>query len=538
MNQMLSSPADAMTQADAITNRLFRKANDQSSTQIDALCDLFLDSNDSVDNAPPMAQLQQLFSDIEMPQQPWQMSDYLGLLGEQVLPHSSHLTAPTYIGHMTSPLPGFIRQLSQLVMVMNQNMMKMESCRGLSFLERQVLAMLHQALFHQDQTFYQQAVQHRSLNLGCFTSGGTIANITAMWTALRRWQQRQHGRQQTDSEQAGNKQTDKHSHRGVIIGSQLMHYSFDKAADLIGLRLIRLPVTDYYQLSLTELEATLKTCEAEGEPVIALIGVAGTTDFGSVDPLHELAAIAHERGVHFHVDAAWGGPMVLCETGKTLLDGIGEADSITIDGHKQLMIPMGCGILLTAQPEALDAIRQQAPYAIRETSLDQGRFTLEGSRPAMALYLHAAFHLLGREGYSQLMEASLARTQTMAAMLDTHEAFELVHQPRMNLLVFRYLPASMRGRRLSAHDNNCISAFNTQLQKRQRAQGSSFVSRTCRSTRHYDGQPLVLLRAVLLNPLTRQHHLQQVMDDLLIIGHTLEIELANGSTVLEVTDGH
>ncbi|EPJ48906.1 MAG: hypothetical protein OFPII_03820 [Osedax symbiont Rs1] len=530
MKQMISDLDDAMTQADQLTDMLFSKGKNHARDQIDTLCDLFLSSDDSVDNAPSMAHLQKLFSDIEMPQQPWKINDYLGLLGEQVLPHSSHLTAPTYIGHMTSPLPGFIRQLSKLVMVMNQNMMKMESCRGLSFLERQVLAMLHQSLFRRDDDFYQQVVQHRSLNLGCFTSGGTIANITAMWVALRRWKQRHEGTQQADACREA-------PSRGVIIGSQLLHYSFDKAADLIGLRLIRLPVTDQYQLSLSELDAALKACDAEGEPIIALVGIAGTTDFGSVDPLHDLANIARERDIFFHVDAAWGGPMVLCGTGRALLDGIEKADSITIDGHKQLMTPMGCGILLTAHPEALQMIRQHAPYAIRETSLDQGRFTLEGSRPAMALYIHAAFHLLGRDGYSLLMEASLARTQVMAAMLREHAEFELVHQPRMNLLVFRYLPASMQGRTLSSQDNDNISAFNTQLQKRQRTQGSSFVSRTCRSTRHYEGQPLVLLRAVLLNPLTRKHHLQQVIDDLLGLGLVLETELFSDNTVLEVSHG-
>ncbi len=520
MNQMTSSPVDAMTRADRFADALFSKSSDRTSDQIEALCDLFLASDDSIDNAPPMAELQQLFSNVEIPQQPWQINDYLGMLDHQVLPHSSHLTAPTYIGHMTSPLPGFIRQLSQLVMVMNQNMMKMESCRGLSFLERQVLAMLHRKMFHKDAEFYRQAVQHRTWNLGCFTSGGTIANITALWTALRRWQER-------------NEVTSKPDHRGVIIGSELMHYSFDKAVDLLGARLIRVPVTDQYQLSLPDLDAALEDCEARGEPVVALVGVAGTTDFGSVDPLHELAAIARERDIHFHVDAAWGGPMVLCETGRALLDGIEKADTVTIDGHKQLMIPMGCGILLTSKPESLDTIRQQAPYAIRETSLDQGRFTLEGSRPAMALYLHAAFHLLGGDGYSQLMEASLARTQTLAAMLNVDDAFELVHQPRMNLLVFRYIPADMRGRELSQEDNNTINAFNTQLHKCQRALGSSFVSRTCRNVQKHQNQSLVLLRAVLLNPLTRQHHLQQVIDDLLSLGRKLEADLARGSVVLE-----
>ena len=505
--------------SEAAIDALFDGSDLATEEQIKTLCDAFLCSDDSIDNAVSMRDLQKVFSTVEIPDQHWEMKDYLTLLAKEVVPHSSHLTAPTYIGHMTSPLPAFIRQLSQLVMVMNQNMMKMESCRGLGFLERQVLAMLHREVFSRDDGFYQNSVQHSSFNLGCFTSGGTIANITAMWLALKA------------GHKLGGVGDDQ---RGTIIGSELMHYSFDKAACLIGMRLIRLPVTADYRLSIPALRQALQQCEANGEPVVALVAVAGTTDFGSVDPLAEVATIARLHKIHFHVDAAWGGPMMLCDKGREMLRGIELADSVTIDGHKQLMTPMGCGILLTRQPEALESIRKQAPYAIRETSLDQGRFTLEGSRPAMALYLHAAFHLLGRERYSLLMESSLARTRELAQMIDEAESFELMHEPRMNLLVFRYLPISMRNHELSAADNDWISAFNTQLQKRQRAMGSSFVSRTRRKAHNYQGQSLVLLRAVLLNPLTRTRHLRQVTHDLCCLGQQLEQELAEGETILEV----
>jgi len=507
------------TVADDAIDALFGDLNESVDDRINELCSEFLSSDDSIDKVANMHELRQLFCDVQIPDTHWGMDDYLDMLAKNIIPHSSHLTAPTYIGHMTSPLPSFVRQLSKLVMVMNQNMMKMESCRGLSFLERQVLGMLHREVYGREDSFYNNALQGSSLNLGCFTSGGTIANITAMWLALKTRQ---------------NRRAIKEGQQGVIIGSELLHYSFDKAADVLGLRLLRLPITADYKISILELQRTLRQCEIDGVPVVSLIAVAGATDFGSVDPLAEMSAIARQYHVHLHVDAAWGGSMLLCDEGRALLSGIALADSVTVDGHKQLMIPLGCGMLFTREAEALQNIRKHAPYAIRSTSLDQGRFTLEGSRPNMALYLHAAFHLMGRERYSLLMESSLARTRELAKMLNKNEAFEVMHRPQMNLLVFRYIPASMRGRDLSPADNDWISAFNTLLQKRLRAQGSSFVSRTSRCTHRYRNQSLVMMRAVLLNPLTRTHHLQQVIRDLLRLGRQLERELADGDIALEV----
>ncbi|EPO3035338.1 aminotransferase class V-fold PLP-dependent enzyme [Vibrio cholerae] len=487
---------------------LFTKGFGQFDDWIDEMCQQFLHSNDSSDPIP-VSELKTLFTDTTFPDQQQSMGQYLEEFQHQILPHCSHLASPTYVGHMTSPLPNFVSQLSRLVMILNQNMMKIESCRGLNFLERQVLAMLHKEVFHLDEEAYQQSVQDANVNFGCFTSGGTVANITAMWVARNQRQQK--------LEVSGS--------RGVIIGSELMHYSFDKAADLLGLDLIRLPFDNQYCLSLPHLKEALSQAQSNGQPVIALVAIAGTTDFGSIDPIADMAELAREQGAHLHVDGAWGGAMVLCDEGKAMLSDIHFADSVTIDGHKQLMTPIGCGLLLTRDVVTLGNIRKEAPYAIRSSSLDQGRFTLEGTRPAMALYLHAAFHLIGKSGYGELLSKSLARAKMLAQILNETQEFELVHEPKMNLMVYRYLPQGYRGRRLTEEENEFVNTFNVVLQKRQRSLGNTFVSRTKRVTNLYPDQPLVLFRAVMLNPLTTRTHLQTVIADQLVIAESLEREL-------------
>ncbi len=499
------------------TEALFNGDVSAFNRRIGEMSNRFRELDDSCDAEMPMAAIRDIFTSVTVPDEPWPLQRYADFLEGNVVPHCSHLAAPTYLGHMTSPAPKFLPELGRLVLTLNQNVMKMESSRGLTFLEREVLGMMHRELYGLDDAFYAEHLQDVSTVLGIFTSGGTIANITALWIAFR-----------NAVPEAGNR------HRSlwrqgyedaVVIGSELMHYSFDKGADMLGLSLMRLPTDDANRLDMAALREALAACERERRKVVALVGVAGTTDFGSVDPLDEICALGREKDVHVHIDAAWGGGLLFCREGRGLLRGIEGADSVTIDGHKQLMLPIGSGMLFLRSPALSEIVRHHAPYAVRPTSLDQGRFTLEGTRPAASLYLHAALHLIGRDGYDEMLSGSLKRARQMAQLLNASGAFELAAPPVMNILLYRYIPASLRGRPLSAADNERINEFNVVLQKRQRHEGTSFVSRTQRALHRYPGQPLTLMRAVLLNPLTTEHDISTLIADQLRIGRDLEREM-------------
>ncbi|WOX49138.1 aminotransferase class V-fold PLP-dependent enzyme [Aeromonas sp. XH] len=422
-----------------------------------------------------------------------------------LVPGASHLTSPRYMGHMTAPLPAFTAELSRLLVMLNQNPMKMESSRLLSFLEREVLAKLHRLVYREDDAFYAAQMHAKDAALGVMTSGGTIANVTALWLARNR--------------ACGDNLFSlfEQGYRGaVILGSRLMHYSFDKGMDLLGLgarSVWRLDTDEHNRLSLAALEQALRQCKEQRLKVLALVGVAGSTDFGSIDPLPELAAIARREQIHFHVDAAWGGPTLFSPRYQGLLEGIDQADTVTLDGHKQLLVPLGTGMLLCRQPDLMMAVKREAPYAIRATSFDQGRFTLEGTRPANALYLDAAFQMLGRQGYAELIDANYDRARRMAALIEASPAFELMSAPVMNLLSYRCIPPHLQDKVLDEVANDEINAFNVALQKAQRAEGHSFVSRTQRAVSRYGEQSLTLLRAVLLNPLIEERHIRELLAD-------------------------
>jgi glutamate decarboxylase len=381
----------------------------------------------------------------------------------------------------------------------------METSRGLTILERQVLSLIHQEIFGCDKAFYAASANDFTSTLGIFTSGGTLANVSAMWAA---WQNSQY------------KNNEKHD-KLVVIGSELMHYSFDKAAEILGLELVRLPVNKDNVISVQDIAHTIAACGKADKKVIALVGIAGTTDFGSIDPLADICRLGKEHGIYVHIDAAWGGGFVLSDYKDKVLAGIADADSVTIDGHKQLMTPIGCGLLLFKTPELSKATAHYAPYAVREKSLDQGKYTLEGTRPANVLYLHACLNLIGRNGYAEIFRSAMDNAAYMAQRIVDSDAFELMTTQHINIFTYRYIPPAFRNKQLTVEDNNEINRINELLQKKQRAIGNSFVSRTTRAIGKYGTQKLILLRAVLLNPMTTQSDIDFVLNDQLEIARTL-----------------
>src|SRR5262249_22950077 len=146
-----------------------------------------------------------------------------------------------------------------------------------------------------------------------------------------------------------------------------------------------------------------------------------------------------------------------------------------IDGHKQLYLPMGVGMLVLRDPAAARSIEKTANYIIRTGSDDLGRRSLEGSRPATALYLHAALHVVGPRGYEALIDRGIERARSLAEAIRTSAEFELLADPELNIVNYRYLPVEFRAAAASGTltdaDNERINEFNRRLQEAQRDGG-------------------------------------------------------------------
>ena len=134
----------------------------------------------------PLDEIEADFSNSVIPEDPTFVSEYTGFVKEKLVAHSVHTAAPGFIGHMTSALPYFMLPLSRIMTALNQNTVKVETSKAFTPLERQVLAMLHRLVYRGDDAFYDQWIHDSQHALGAFCSGGTIANVTALWVARNR----------------------------------------------------------------------------------------------------------------------------------------------------------------------------------------------------------------------------------------------------------------------------------------------------------------------------------------------------------------
>ncbi|MEC4811964.1 MAG: putative pyridoxal-dependent aspartate 1-decarboxylase [Scytonema sp. PMC 1069.18] len=471
------------------------------------------------------------FVESQIPVEPSSFESYFKYLTNNVIAHSINTSSPRFIGHMTSALPYFVQPLAKLMTAMNQNAVKIETAKALSFYERQALAMMHRQIYNLSESSYTEHIQNNQSTLGILVSGGTTANITALWCARNTSLGPKDGFGGIEKEGLA-AALDFYGYKGaVVIGSELMHFSFDKAVDLMGIGtqgLMRIPVDSNNRVNIQTLRQAVAEYRNQNLYIIAIVGVAGTTDSGSVDPLLDIAEIAQENNVHFHVDAAWGGPVIFSKKHRHRLAGIERADSITIDGHKQLYLPMGIGMVFFRDPYMAKSIEKQASYTMRKGSFDLGKRALEGSRPGMSLFLHAGLNLIGLKGYEFLIDEGIRKTQYMAARISAMSEFELLIEPDTNLLIYRYIPEVFREviatKQLTETDNQLINQFNERLQKIQRQIGRTFISRTTKTMTSIGKEiPVVALRAVIANPLTTEEDIDAVLNDQIQIASEMSI---------------
>jgi glutamate decarboxylase len=470
----------------------------------------------------PLREIEKDFSSAQIPEHPEFVSDHTEHLLDTLVSHSVHTSAPSFIGHMTSALPYFLMPLSKIMIALNQNLVKIETSKAFTPLERQVLGMLHRLIYAQPNTFYDQWMHSANHSLGAFCSGGTIANITALWVA-RNKALKADGEFKGVEKEGLFKAMKHYGYEGLaIMVSERGHYSLKKAADVLGLGqegLVAVKTDANNRIIVDDLKAKISDLKKQNIKPIAVIGVAGTTETGNVDPLASIAEVCQEHDCHFHVDAAWGGATLMSNHHRHLLNGVELADSVTIDAHKQLYIPMGAGMVLFKDPDAMKSIEHHAQYILRKGSKDLGSHTLEGSRSGMAMLVYAAMHIISRPGYELLIDQSIEKARYFADLIKKQDDFELVSEPELCLLTYRYLPPNIREALEKADGtqkeelNELINELTQFIQKRQRETGKSFVSRTTLNPEHWERMSTIVFRVVLANPLTSTDIFDAVLDE-------------------------
>ncbi|MEM1537370.1 MAG: tyrosine decarboxylase MfnA [Candidatus Nezhaarchaeales archaeon] len=242
---------------------------------------------------------------------------------------------------------------------------------------------------------------------GAIVSGGSEANLLALWAARN------------------------HSKGSEVIAPASAHISIDKAANLLGLKLIKAPLTASFQVNVQKVKRAVSNRTA------ALIGIAGTTSLGVVDPIEELSEIALEEHLWLHVDAAFGGLVLpfLAELGYKApsfdfrLKGV---KSITVDPHKMGLTPIPAGGILFRGKDLVKPITFNVPYLSGGNAY---QFTVTGTRPAApVIAAWAIFKALGREGFRKIVARCMKLTNLLADNLSTIPRVKLVVKPVMNVV--------------------------------------------------------------------------------------------------------
>jgi glutamate decarboxylase len=312
--------------------------------------------------------------------------------------------------------------------------------------------------------------------------------------------------------------------RCVVLVSKRGHYSLNKAGGLLGIgnrNIVAVDVDEENRIDLIALEKTIETLTKNSDKtaVLAVIGIAGTTETGSVDPLLKLGEICAQNRIHFHVDAAWGGPTLMSKKYRHLLSGIELADSVTIDGHKQFYMPMSCGMVYFKDPTLMDGVIYHSNYVNRPGSVDLGIKSPSGSREANSLILDSALKIMGSRGYALLIDHGIETARKFADEIEKRPDFQLITPPELNILTYRLCPFDYQEKLIGSDAkqtsiiNEKLNDINRGIQRLQREAGNSFVSRTTLDIKSFPGQNIVVLRTVIMNPMTTIEILREILDE-------------------------
>ncbi len=233
---------------------------------------------------------------------------------------------------------------------------------------------------------------------------------------------------------------------GVGYVTDRTHHSVAKAARLAGMRdyqIRSIPVDEDLRMIPGALATAIAEDRKAGLDPFLVVGSAGTTDTGTVDPLDAIAEVAESEDLWFHVDAAYGGFFVMAERGRHALEGINRADSITLDPHKGLSIPFGVGALLVREEAHLvDAHQGRGAYLLEEDHYmgirDISSLGPELSRPNRGLLVWLPLHLHGVAAFREALDSSLDLAEVAYERLTGIEGIETPWRPDLSIVAFRF----------------------------------------------------------------------------------------------------
>ena len=424
--------------------------------------------------------------DSKLPIKGTDLDSLLKVFRETIVPFSRQNAHPRMFGYVQSPGTPIGAFADLLASTLNANLTIWRSAPAPVELERVTIDWIRQIL-----GFAPEAG-------GLFVSGGSMANLAAVAAA---------------------RQTKQHSlGRLRLYASSATHFSIIKAAALLGIgrqNVQHIAVDECFRMRVDDLVAKITADLDAGYVPFCVVGNAGTVDTGAVDPLREIRDVANRFQLWMHVDGSYGAFAILADSARKLFAGLEQADSIALDPHKWLYLPVDVGCVIYRDPEAARAaFAHEAEYTRMFGEEADEAFVCwdygpELSRRFRALKVWMLLKGVGLDRLSDGIESNLACARYLEAMVQASDDFEMVAPVELSIFCFRHVPTQLRNQ-----STQQIDAFNERLLVALQQDGSSYVSNTMLGGRF-------ALRGCVLNYRTTLRDMEILLDDLRRVAKSL-----------------
>ena len=412
-------------------------------------------------------------------------------LGRRVLAHGVRPWDPAALAHLHSPTLPEAAATELAIGATNQSMDSYDQAPAATLLEDHLVRWLGGRLGLPAATAS-----------GVMTAGGTASNLLGLLLA----------RDHATPHPVGDGGLPDAAAAWRIVTSADAHFSVARAAAVLGLgrrAVVPVAVDGGGRIDVADLDRTLDRLDRDGLRAVALVGTAGTTDRGAVDPLAALADRAADRGAWFHVDAAVGVGFSFSDRLRPRLDGLERADSITADLHKLAWQPIGASLLLVRDGARLAVVRHTSDYLDRpdDDPGDDGPLnlvarSLDTSRRFDALKVVASLRATGRRRLGAMVEHLVDTAAAVADRIANDPDLELVAPPSSITVLFRWHPAGDPDG--GTNGDRDLDAANAAIQRQLFATGRAVLGRT-----RHDGR--VVLKLTLVNPATTADDIARVL---------------------------
>jgi len=435
------------------------------------------------------------FDDINLDQPLDSIDEALNEVESLYLDHAIYFHHPHYVAHLNCPVAYPAVVAEQILSAINSSMDTWDQSAGGTLIEQKLIDWTTERIGYNNQAD------------GIFTSGGSQSNLMALLMARDNHVQK---KQPTRLIRDQGLPADANKFR--IITSALSHFSVQKSAAILGLgydSVISVPCDENFKMDIAALKKIIKQCQQDDLQPIAIVATAGTTDFGSIDPVEAMAEICQAHDIWLHVDAAYGGGLLATQHHRHLLNGIEHADSVTIDYHKSFLQPVSSSAFFLKEKQHFSHITHHAEYLNPLSQKNDGQPNLvdksiQTTRRFDALKLWLTIRTMGADKVGQVFEQVMALAKQSYLLLNEDQHFEILHAPELSALVFRYVP-------ITPMSDEIISQANVYIRKEIFNRGQAVIAGTTFNDKRY-------LKFTLLNPATKLDHIRDIIGQIKFFG--------------------